>query len=162
LYIPFIYLTAYGSEEFIEKIMQTQPAGYIMKPYNKPTLLSNIKIAIDAQNRLEQNSTNPEEVFLKTRVGIYKFISKQIYYMQSNKNYVEIFTTEGKFEVREKLETILNLLHFKVLYRIHRRYVVNIDFVTQIKDEMVYINKTAIPMSKSYNAENLIKNCIKS
>ena len=160
LKIPFIYLTAYGSKEFLEKIMKTKPAGYIMKPYNKPTLLSNIKIVIDNQTQQEEYNTNPKEVFLKTKSGLVKFTPESIFYLQSDKNYISIHCFESIYLIREKLEDLLDLLNFSCLYRIHRRFAVNVKFIHKIEKDKVFVNDSPIPMTESYQAEELVQKCI--
>ncbi len=45
-FIPFIYLTSYSDKETIEKAKQTNPAGFIVKPFNEKTLYASIEIAL--------------------------------------------------------------------------------------------------------------------
>lgn len=45
-FIPFIYLTSYSDKETIEKAKQTNPAGFIVKPFNEKTLYATIEIAL--------------------------------------------------------------------------------------------------------------------
>lgn len=44
--VPVIYLTAHNEEEIIEKVIETNPFGYILKPYNPEELKSTISIAL--------------------------------------------------------------------------------------------------------------------
>jgi len=44
--IPILYLTAYTNQEYIERAKQTNPFGYLLKPYNKKELYSNIEMAL--------------------------------------------------------------------------------------------------------------------
>lgn len=157
--IPIVFLTAYGSQEFLNKLFDVNIAGYIMKPFNNPTLLSAIKLAIDNQLSTSNNKKFESEVFLKTKSGSVKFTPKNIYYLQSKKNDIKIYTIDKTYLTRDKLENLLIQLNFRELYRIHRRFAVNINYVSRIEGDKVYIGKTEIPMSKSYDAEALIKNC---
>lgn len=45
-FIPFIYLTSYSDKETIEKAKQTNPSGFIVKPFNEKTLYATIEIAM--------------------------------------------------------------------------------------------------------------------
>jgi len=52
--VPIVYLTAYSDDETLRRTMQTQPAGYLVKPFREPELRCAIEIAlhkhaIDAQ-----------------------------------------------------------------------------------------------------------------
>lgn len=44
--IPFIYLTAYYDDKILEKAAETQPDGYITKPYDDISVHTSIQIAI--------------------------------------------------------------------------------------------------------------------
>ncbi len=43
--IPIIYLTAYQDEKTISKAVETDPLGYLIKPYNENELLALLKLA---------------------------------------------------------------------------------------------------------------------
>ena len=77
-----------------------------------------------------------------------------------NKNYIEIYTPTENYIIREKLKILLQRLNFDDLYRIHRRFAVNINHVDKIDAQFVYVNNQSLPISKTYQAELLIKNCI--
>jgi DNA-binding NarL/FixJ family response regulator len=44
--IPFIYLTAYYDDKMLDEAAETQPDGYITKPYGDISLHTSIQIAI--------------------------------------------------------------------------------------------------------------------
>jgi putative two-component system response regulator len=44
--IPVIYLTAYTNQEYIERAKQTNPFGYLVKPFNQRELHSSIEMAL--------------------------------------------------------------------------------------------------------------------
>ncbi|MCB0632398.1 MAG: response regulator transcription factor [Saprospiraceae bacterium] len=44
--IPFIYLTSFADRTTLARVKETQPAGYIVKPFDQKDLLSQIEIAL--------------------------------------------------------------------------------------------------------------------
>jgi PAS domain S-box-containing protein len=44
--VPIVYLTAYSDDETLRRTMQTQPAGYLVKPFREAELRCAIEIAI--------------------------------------------------------------------------------------------------------------------
>jgi PAS domain S-box-containing protein len=44
--VPIVYLTAYSDDETLRRTMQTQPSGYLVKPFREPELRCAIEIAI--------------------------------------------------------------------------------------------------------------------
>ena len=47
--IPVVYLTAHGEGETLERAKQTEPFGYILKPFTERELKTNIEIALYRQ-----------------------------------------------------------------------------------------------------------------
>ena len=49
--IPFVFLTSYSDKDTLERAKQTNPYGYIVKPFNDKTLLATIEIALSNHAR---------------------------------------------------------------------------------------------------------------
>jgi DNA-binding NarL/FixJ family response regulator len=45
-FIPFVYLTSYSDKETLDRAKKTNPAGFIVKPFNEKTLYATIEIAL--------------------------------------------------------------------------------------------------------------------
>ncbi len=45
-FIPFVYLTSYSDKDTIDRAKKTNPAGFIVKPFNDKTLYATIEIAL--------------------------------------------------------------------------------------------------------------------
>lgn len=44
--IPFVFLTSYSDKALVERAKQTNPAGYLVKPFNEQTLYTTLQIAM--------------------------------------------------------------------------------------------------------------------
>ena len=68
--IPVIFLTAYSSQDILERIKLTNPAGYLVKPFEDNELKVNIEIALHKhQNDRElKNNYDRLESNLKTTI----------------------------------------------------------------------------------------------
>src|SRR5687767_12744366 len=44
--IPFVYLTSYSDKQTLDRAKNTNPAGYIVKPFNEQTLYTTLQIAL--------------------------------------------------------------------------------------------------------------------
>lgn len=49
--IPFLFLTSYSDKSTIDRVKQTGPYAYIVKPFNKNTLLASLEIALSNFNQ---------------------------------------------------------------------------------------------------------------
>ncbi|MBF0464157.1 MAG: response regulator [Nitrospirae bacterium] len=52
--IPVIFVTAYTGNDIIEKAIETEPFGYLIKPYTDKELYSAIEIALDKYEKIKQ------------------------------------------------------------------------------------------------------------
>ena len=157
LNIPFIFLTAYGDDATIQKVGKTKPSGYLMKPYNKPTLLTTIKIAVE---NFDKNKTSSNQtIFIKDSFLKVKLNINDIYYIQSEGNYLTIYLESKKHIIRNKLNDFLELLPSKQFIQTHRRFVVNIEKITTVGSGFIELNSIQIPVTKTFR--NLLKEKLK-
>jgi DNA-binding LytR/AlgR family response regulator len=152
-----VFLTAQGSQEVLDKIYLTEPDGYLMKPFNNPTLLSTVKVALRNFHKQypQINRVKEKSVFLKSRSGMIKVTNKNLVYLKSDNNYVQVHIASKVYEVREKLTELIKILDFENLYRIHRRYAVNAEKVELIEHTSLKIENGTLPCSKTFQVEEL-------
>ena len=67
--IPVVYLTAYGDTEILERAKNTEPSGYLLKPYEINELNNTIEIALHKQK--SEEVLQKANIQLEQRVGKY-------------------------------------------------------------------------------------------
>ena len=50
--VPFVYITSYSDKETVSRAKQTQPLGFIVKPFTKDDVYAAIEVALFNKNRL--------------------------------------------------------------------------------------------------------------
>jgi len=156
--IPIVFLTAYGSNEILNKLSSFNPDGYITKPFNNSTLLGTIKFSFTnfyAYKKKEKNIISDSICFIKTKTGLEKIIINQILYLQSNGNYVNIYLENATFTCRNKLDILLEEFSFNSLKKVHRRFAVNVNKITNINANNILIEDIEVPTSKTYKDQIL-------
>ena len=143
----FVYLTAYGDNETIHKVKKTNPNGYLMKPYNEPTLLTTIDIAISNFSNYKEISAS---IYIKDSSIRVKLNLDDIHYIQSDGNYLHIFLEHKTHLVRARLVDFLKQLPDTIFVQVHQRYAINKSKVDLIGNGFVVIGKEEIPVSKRY------------
>ena len=87
--IPIIYLTAYADKELLDRAKQTEPYGYIIKPYDERDLQSVIEMArykyivdkkhLEAEEKYRALTENTPDILFSTGMtGIITYVSPQI------------------------------------------------------------------------------------
>ncbi len=141
--LPFIFITAHSDIEMIKKIIKTKPVGYITKPFKKSDLFANINLAI------EQLTTN-NKLFIKDGYSTHVININDIVYIESEGNYITIFTSGKKYLSRQNMESILLDLDSSDFLKIHRSYIINLNKVKKYSNKEVIINEITLPISKTF------------
>jgi len=149
LKLPFIYLTSYSDPKTIKSASKTLPETYLTKPFNQIQLFSALEIF------KEKLGSIVKSIVIKDGIKKIKLNRSDIYYIKTEGNYIEVVTENKRFIVRNSLENFIQNLNDKYFTRVHRSYAVNIKLVEKIKNKLIYINESEIPLSRKYR-ENIL------
>ncbi|MCK4973945.1 MAG: response regulator [Sulfurimonas sp.] len=121
--IPFIYLTSYSDDDIITQAKQTEPYGYIVKPFDPSSLHATIQMAIfkfDVENQRNEeinaskvDDQNLEKLLFSKRKSDKPIVTfGDAYHIDISKN--EIFYNDEKIKLTKKESAILRLLVAKL------------------------------------------------
>lgn len=166
-FIPFVYVTSFSDKATIDKLKETFPSGYVLKPFSQDMLLAIIEIAKHSfevkQNpkeiHLKENNndvfqTNYNTVIVNNQLIVkenytYKKVPlEEILWLQSDKNYIIIKTQDRKYIIRCSLKKILTQLPIKSFVKCCKNYVINTKHVTNFTKDTVQILDQTIPVSR--------------
>lgn len=141
--IPFIFITAHSDKEIVQQALSTKPAGYITKPFKQIDVYAAVHL-------VESGSEKNHEKFLVFKDGYadVKISIDDILYAQSNDNYINIYTTQKRYTVRNTLEWFKENTPEELFHRTHRSYIVNITKINKSTSKSVFINDIEIPVSR--------------
>ena len=105
--IPVIFITAYSDAETLEKVRETDPFGYLLKPVVDRELFMTIELALrrsQYQKRLEASEGRYRGLFEESRDAIF-IIREDGSFIDSNKSFMELFGYEyremGSMHIRD-------------------------------------------------------------
>ncbi len=157
--VPFIFLTSHSDEQTLERVKQTDPAGFIVKPFNEKTLQSNIELALYKHKMQRQTVSSNEELnsfFVKNKGELIKIELDDILYLEAFDNYCNLYTSSQKHLISHTLKSVEEKLPPHKFIRVHRSYVINVSKIKSLQDGYIFIEKNKVPMSAS-NKEELMK-----
>jgi two-component system LytT family response regulator len=160
-----IFVTAY--DEFALRAFDTFAVDYLLKPV-KPERLATALHRADEKFRLSQldqyiNITRKHQtmqrpiqrICVRDRSAVHIIPAKEIMFIEAQEDYINIGSVKGEYLKNDQWRRIADLLDEGVFCRIHRSYLININFLDRIesvtKDRRVAIlkNKKIIPISRS-------------
>ena len=158
--VPFIFLTSLSDDETLEKVKQTNPAGYIIKPFNERTLKTSIELAlhkIAQENQPLEIGSAIDSFFIKEKGELVKIDLNQILYFEAYDNYSFIHLPNQKKIINYTLKTVEEKLSASRFLRVHRSYIVNLDKITSLQEGYLFMNHLKIPVSQTYRNELMAK-----
>jgi two-component system LytT family response regulator len=153
--LPYIiFTTAYDS--FALKAFEINAVDYLLKPFDEERLDTSIKrmkalkehektaglkekLARLLTSMQDENSGDTRTFFeIKKNGRLLKVHTEHIIYIQSEGNYLELYTDEKKFLYRGTMNAIEAELSKQLFMRIHRSLIVNKVYI----DSCIYLNNS--------------------
>ncbi|MBD79573.1 MAG: DNA-binding response regulator [Crocinitomicaceae bacterium] len=167
--IPFIFLTAYNDEKTVKNAIETQPFGYLIKPFSTIDIYAAIELALknfEQSNRSKRGLTPKPEVksspiqiddhlFLKESHLYSRIKIKEILFVKADSRYVELGTATKKYHLRYTFLEFLEMLPQEYFIQTHRSYIVNINEVKHLGANFLRIGDAEIPISNKRKEEVL-------
>ena len=161
-----VFTTAF--DQYALKAFELSAVDYLMKPFSKQRFSEAIdkvfnRINLKKEkpkikeftNQLKENNEEIERIFVKTGSKIDVVPVPEIIRIESEDDYVEIFTPKGKFLKKETMNYLEKVLPKDTLVRVHRSSIININHIQKIekygKDSSMVILKdgSRVNVSKS-------------
>ncbi|MCL7752858.1 response regulator [Polaribacter sp. Z022] len=158
---PFIFLTSNADKFTLNQAKEVMPPAYLVKPFSKDELYTSIEIALFNFSKKvgevdDNNLIIKDSLFVKEKGYYTKINFDEILYLKSAHVYIEIILkSQKKMVIRTSLNDILEKLNDSFV-RIHRGYIINTKYLSQITQSSVKINKEEIPIGKKYK-EDILK-----
>ena len=149
--ISFIYITAYQYHYTTKEILETNPVGFIPKPMNTIQLIIAIHVALKIPN--EKTNTI---IKLNNGKKILNIPLDEITHLQSEGNYVSIFTENHHFLIRNKLNKVMDCFPEGKLIRIHLRTAINSEKSFQLHKNEIVLGDKRLSISNTYR-DNVLK-----
>lgn len=168
--IPVIFLSALADSITIEDAMETEPFGYLTKPFKEIDLKNTLAIAshqselLQLKNKentafLDRESTTKVEwqdtFFVKDKGKLTAIRVADILWVEALENYSVIVLQGQKVIANMLLKDVMEKLPESHFFRVHRSYVVALNKIRKLEEGYIYITDTPIPLSKGHREELL-------
>jgi len=101
------------------------------------------------------SKSSDEFVMLKVDKKLMKVVLKDIVFVQSDWNYVYVHTKTEKLVVLSTMKNIESNLNGDNFIRIHKSYLINLDYFQYLEGNQVSVNGQLLQVSRGYKADLL-------
>ena len=152
-----IFTTAY--KEYAFDGYELDAVDYLLKPIRFDRFLKAVNKALPGYENILLGNNIPDEpqrqagidsIYLRIDRKQVRIVLNEILYIESDKDYVKIFTKEKMHLCRQTISSIEALINKNEFVRIHRSFIVPINKINSYTHELVEVNKKELPIGKFY------------
>ena len=145
-----IITTAY--HQYAVESFDLNVTDYLLKPFHFERFLRAVNKVKTAQEEKQQLHDSPEKdfIFLNVQKKKVKILFSEIVYIESQREYVKIVTTQKEYLSKMSTHEIEELLPPKRFQRIHRSFIVSVNRIESYTAEMVELNGVSLPIGRGY------------
>ncbi len=159
----FVITTAY--REYAVESYDLDVLDYLVKPIPFNRFLKSINklsLKFNAEKSMENalDSSEKSFIFLKVDKKLVRIKYNDIHFIESLKDYIKVFTSEGDFLAHKSLTSITEELPKSKFLRIHRSFTVSLDKIEALEGNSVLLKGKRIPIGRKYvnHAKDVILN----
>jgi DNA-binding LytR/AlgR family response regulator len=147
-----IVTTAY--RDFAVESFELDVLDYLVKPFSFPRLLKAfnklvIPKVMPATNSPELRS-EPETLWLKVDKKMVSIAPRDIFYLQSLKDYVRVVTSDQKMIIYHTLQALMDKLPHDEFIRIHKSYAVQVAKINSIEANRIHVHNEHLPIGRNF------------
>jgi DNA-binding LytR/AlgR family response regulator len=158
---PLVILTTAYSEHSLEAF-DLGVMDYLLKPIKFDRFLKAVNRIIDLKKSNRDPSVFSSEIaekteklasdfmFIKDGTTNYKINFNDLLYIQAYGNFAKLYLIQQTLMVSVTMKQLEKDLPEKLFTRVHKSYIVNIQKVSKIEGNFVFMDKTALPIGAVY------------
>lgn len=156
--IKIIFTTAY--REYAVEGFELQAVDYLLKPISFERLLKAVNTYFEVYNNNQEITSNNTEtinfMFVRSDRRMQKIAFNEIVYIESYSDYIKIHLADKTTVVtRETISAVEAKLPKRDFIRIHRSFIIAINFIDSFTNEEIVIFGKSLTISRSYKKEVL-------
>lgn len=102
-----------------------------------------------------QDVTQNRYFFVREKNALRKIDPEEIIYVQAMGDYITLHTVTKKFTIHSTIKNMEARLPRTQFVRVHRSYLINLEKVEKIADDVVFINSIELPIGEAFRSEVL-------
>ena len=142
-----IFTTAY--REYAVEGFDIQALDYLLKPISLERLMKAVNKFLISRN-ISTSNPHRDFTFFRCDRKMVKVNFADINFIESCGDYIKIHTSAEVWVTRETMTDVEGKLNPNDFLRTHRSYIVSLPKIDSFTNEQVVINRTAVPISRSY------------
>lgn len=136
--------------ELAHKAFEYEVTDFLVKPFDYSRFY---KAVLRAKNIAEKDALHyidDDNVFIKKGSSIVRIKKSDIIWVQALGDYITLNTEKEKIIIHSSMNAMEAKLSQKHYIRVHRSYIIRIDKIESIEDDIISYNEKIFPIGKTY------------
>lgn len=166
--VPIVFLTAYADDKNIEMAKDSEPYGYLVKPFYEKELHTTIEMALHKHEKVRllkkerdlyysviENKNSSDSIYIRTNSRLKRIKFEEICYVEALRDYITINTTTENYTARISMKEIIKFIPERDFVRVHKSFIVRMDKIYSIKYVSLVIEGSMkeIPVGNFYRKD---------
>ncbi len=139
--VVLVFITAVARQAI--RGYEVDALDFVLKPLSYYAFSVKLERAL-----LRVKHRSGKHIMLKTSDGVHRLEIRQIYYLETNSRMLYYHTSAGVFSVRDSLRNAEQSLQEEAFARCNQCYLVNLQHVTDVRDDYVTVAGTQLEISR--------------
>ena len=156
--VPKIIFTT-AHKEYAHEGFELDVTDYLLKPIRFDRFLRAVNKAFPQKQQepefpvsplAEENKSTASFIYLRADRKMIRVLLNDILYIESDKDYVKVFTEKGFILTRQTIASVEAMLSDSQFIRIHRSFIVSLNKLKSFTAETVEVANKELPIGKLY------------
>ena len=154
---PAIIMTTAYPDYAVSSFELDTIVDYLVKPFSFDRFMKATNKAKERLDRPMQSSDEHSEEFFFLNVDktLHKIVIPEIVYLESDRNYITVVTTQQRLSYIDSLKNWKSKLSDDQFLQVHKSFIINRNFVDKISGNEIYVQGQRIPIGRTYKQELL-------
>lgn len=133
---------------------------YLLKPIPFKRFfqaVSTAKEILAKNNPIDDQESN--HMFIKQNDNFIKIDYNEILYVESMQNYIKLHFSDKTLTIYQTMTSIENTLPNNIFFRVHKSFLINLNYIDQLSANKVIIKGHELPISRN-KKEELFNNVV--
>jgi len=157
--IPVIFISSLQDDYTFRRLQRTNPVSFILKPFSEIQLKRTVQLVVEQLNTVTNEvfeiTENIEKksndyIFIKRKKQLEKVNISDIFYIEADGKYAQIYMIDKKYLVRMSQKEVMNRLNSNQFIQTHRSFVVNMEKIKSVdlQDSVIILDNMHVPISR--------------
>jgi DNA-binding LytR/AlgR family response regulator len=151
-YSPKVILTT-SKTEYAYNAFEYNVSDFLKKPFTYQRFIEAVQKITAPTPENNVNSTATDHIFIKTDGKLIRLNNSDILFIESMGDYVKFVSIDKKYITHNTIKNLEEKVNKQCFLKTHRSYIINVDKIDDIRENLLFIKGNEIPISKAHRSE---------